>query len=75
MPPVMQQKRTATPGAAPTTAQLAPGELAVNTYDGVVFMERDTGTPEIVVVGRPITISASAPSGGRDGDIWIQYTP
>lgn len=23
---------------------------------------------------RPITISTSAPSGGNDGDIWIQYS-
>lgn len=71
----MQQRRSATPGAAPTTAQLSPGELAVNTADGTVFMERDAGTPEIVVVGRPITISAFGPAGGQNGDIWIQYTP
>jgi len=74
-PPVMQQKRSATPGAAPTVADLLPGQLAVNTNDGTLFMERNSGTPQIVTIGRPITISASAPSGGQDGDIWIQYTP
>jgi len=69
-------KRTSTPGAVATTSDLVAGELGMNTVDGTLFIERNPGgTPEIVVVGRPITISASAPSGGQNGDIWIQYTP
>lgn len=37
----LKLKRSATPSAVPTTAQLEPGELAVNTADGYLFMELD----------------------------------
>jgi len=37
-------KRSSTPGATPTAAQLALGELALNTADGKVFMEKGDGT-------------------------------
>lgn len=41
-------KRSAVAGKVPTTSDLALGELGMNTYDGAVFMRRDTGTPEII---------------------------
>ena len=44
-------KRSATPSAAPTTANLALGELAINTYDGKLFIKKDDGTASIVEVG------------------------
>lgn len=34
-------KRSSTPAAVPTTGQLEPGELAMNTADGYLFMEVD----------------------------------
>jgi hypothetical protein len=37
-------KRSSTPGATPTAAQLSLGELALNTADGKVFMEKGDGT-------------------------------
>jgi hypothetical protein len=37
-------KRSSTPGATPTAAQLALGELALNTADGKVFMEKGDGS-------------------------------
>jgi len=50
-------RRSATPGKTPTTAQLALGEVAINTHDGVMFFKQDqtsTGGPvSIVEVGRP----------------------
>ena len=44
-------KRSSTPGAVPTTGQLALGELAMNTYDGKVYMVQNNGTATVVQVG------------------------
>lgn len=41
-------KRSAVPGKVPTTSDLVLGELGLNTYDGALYVERDTGTPEVV---------------------------
>ena len=51
-------RRSATTGAVPTTTQLALGEVAINTYDGKVFIKKDDGTESIVEVG-------ASSSGGR----------
>lgn len=44
-------KRSAVPSKVPTTSDLELGEIAVNTYDGVMFIKKDNGTPSIVQVG------------------------
>jgi hypothetical protein len=44
----VKMKRSAVAGKVPTTAQLELGELAVNTYDGRLFLKRDDGTEAIV---------------------------
>ena len=44
-------KRSATPSAVPTTGQLDLGEIAVNTYDGKLYIKKDNGTASIVEVG------------------------
>jgi len=36
-------RRSATPNKVPTTNQLALGELAINTYDGKLYLEKDPG--------------------------------
>ncbi len=38
-------------GAVPTTTQLALGELAINTYDGKLFLKKNNGTESIVQIG------------------------
>lgn len=49
--PVVRLRRSATEGAVPTTAQLALGEVAINTYDGKIFLKKDqSGTESIVEV-------------------------
>lgn len=40
-------KRSSTPNAAPSTANLALGELAINTYDGRLYTKVDTGTANV----------------------------
>ena len=47
MAQVVKLKRTAVEGKVSTTATLELGELAINTYDGRIFFERDNGTPSI----------------------------
>ena len=47
MAQVVKLKRTAVEGKVPTTATLELGELAINTYDGRIFFEKDNGTPSI----------------------------
>ena len=44
-------KRSATPGKVPTTGQLALGEIAINTHDGLIYIKKDDGTPSVVQIG------------------------
>jgi hypothetical protein len=47
----IQVKRSAVPAKVPTTSDLALGEIAVNTYDGKMYIKKDDGTPAIVQIG------------------------
>ena len=47
MAQVVKLKRTAVSGKVPSTSNLELGELAINTYDGRIFFEKDSGTPVI----------------------------
>ena len=47
MAQVIKLKRTAVQGKIPTTSNLELGELALNTYDGRIFFEKNDGTPSI----------------------------
>jgi hypothetical protein len=44
-------KRSATPSKVPTTGQLALGEIAINTYDGLIYIKKDNGTASVVQIG------------------------
>ena len=41
--PKIRIRRSATPNKVPSTTQLQLGELAINTYDGKVYLEQDQG--------------------------------
>lgn len=61
-------RRSATPSAIPTVGQLALGEIAVNTYDGKMFIKKDvSGTQTIVEIsgggGGTITQAIAGDSG------------
>lgn len=47
----IQVKRSAVPDKVPTTSDLDLGEIAINTYDGKMYIKKDSGTPEIVQIG------------------------
>jgi len=52
MAQTIKLKRSATTGNAPTTSQLALGELGINTTDGKLFLKKSvSGTESIVEVG------------------------
>ena len=52
MAQTVQLKRSATENAAPTTSDLELGELAINTYDGKVYIKKSvSGTESIIQVG------------------------
>tara|TARA_B100000003_G_scaffold198920_1_gene204313 strand:- start:30 stop:497 length:468 start_codon:yes stop_codon:yes gene_type:complete len=75
MASTIKLRRSATSGAIPTTSQLALGELAMNTYDGKLFLKTDqSGTEAIVEVGGggggSITISSALPSNPDIGDVY-----
>jgi hypothetical protein len=56
-------KRSSTAGKVPTTAQLALGELAINTHDGKIFIKKDNGVPAVVEIGGVTSVS------GLTGDV------
>lgn len=67
---LLKFKRSATPSKVPTTSDLALGELALNTYDGKVYMKKDDGTQAIVEVGGTSgggTVTSVDVSGGTTG--------
>ena len=51
MATVIQLKRSSTQNDVPTTSDLSLGELAVNTYHGRVYTEKNDGSAAIVEVG------------------------
>ena len=59
----IQLRRSAVTGNVPTTSQIDLGEIAINTYDGKVFIKKDDGTASIIEVGDlsslPITVSTT----------------
>ena len=53
-------KRSAVAAKVPLTTDLALGELAINTYDGKLYLKKDNGTASIVTVNA---------GGGGSGDV------
>ena len=52
MSQTVKLRRSATSGSVPTTSALALGELAINTYDGKLYLKKSvSGTETIVEIG------------------------
>ena len=69
---VIKLRRSGTTGSAPDVSDLQLGELAVNTYDGKLFLKKDNGTPSVIEVGlgcdlawTPSTRTISSSSGNN----------
>ena len=55
-------KRSSVPGKIPTTSSLELGELALNTYDGKVYMKKQVGNVQSI-------IEVGSGSGGAGGTV------
>lgn len=77
-------RRSAVSGSIPTTGQLALGEVAINTFDGKLFIKKDDGTASIVEIGAgggslsslsDTDLTTNTPASGDylayDGTSWI----
>jgi hypothetical protein len=54
-------KRSATPGQAPTTGQLSLGEIAINTYDGKLYIKKTvSGVSSIVEIGGVTSVNGES---------------
>lgn len=62
MAQTVQLKRSAVSGKIPLTTDIALGEIAVNTYDGKLFIKKDDGVESIVEVTGSTDLSISANS-------------
>ena len=62
-PNVVKFKRSSVAGKVPLTTDLNLGELALNTYDGVVYLKKSVSSVESVVALEPF------PTGGTTGQI------
>ena len=47
MAQVVRLKRTSVEGRKPTTSNLELGELAINTFDGKIYFEKNNGSAAI----------------------------
>ena len=66
--PNIKIKRSAVPGKRPTVDQLPLGELGLNTYDGQLFAQVDTGG-----VGIATTVASLTPWKENYGGNSIEY--
>ena len=66
--PKIQLRRSSVSGRVPTTLQLQLGELAINTYDGRLYIKQDTGG--VGVDTSVILVNPWMPDGGTG----IEYT-
>jgi len=71
MAQVVKLKRTSVSGKVPSTSNLELGELAINTYDGRIFFEKDSGTPSIQQV--VTTNSQTTGSINVNGNVTASY--
>ena len=49
MAQTIKLRRSSSSGAVPTTSQLELGEVAINTYDGKMYIKKNVGGTETVV--------------------------
>ena len=63
-------KRSAVQNRVPTTAQLDLGELALNTYDGKLYTEINTGSAAVVEIGSKLSsLVVDGANGAGGGDV------
>ena len=72
---VVKIKYSSTPGAVPGAGTLALGQIAINVVDKKLFWFDGSTIQSFTLSGSSsITTGSTPPSGGSDGDIYLQYT-
>jgi hypothetical protein len=66
MAQTIKLKRSATQGAVPSTSSLSLGEVAINTYDGKMYIKKNDGSESVVEIG-------GGSSGAAATGIWKEY--
>ena len=68
-------KRSAVQNRVPTTAQLDLGELALNTYDGKLYTEINTGSAAVIEIGSKLSsLVVDGANGAGGGDVVFHGT-
>ena len=68
-------KRSAVQNRVPTTSQLDLGELALNTYDGKLYTEINTGSAAVVEIGSKLSsLVVDGANGAGGGDVVFHGT-
>jgi hypothetical protein len=62
MAQTIKLKRSSTGGAVPSTSSLSLGEVAINTYDGKMYIKKNDGSDAIVEIG-----------AGNGSAVWTSY--
>lgn len=68
MPNTIQHKRSSEIGKVPTTAQLSLGEVAINTNDGKIYIKKNVGGIESIVL-----VNAVSSVNSQTGDVTLNY--
>lgn len=63
----LRMKRSGVAAKVPTTADLALGEIGINTFDGKLYIKKDNGTASIVEIGA----GGADVTDGDKGDITV----
>ena len=56
MAQTIKLKRSSTGGAVPSTSSLSLGEVAINTYDGKMYIKKNDGSDAIVEIGEVVLL-------------------
>ena len=62
---VVKLKNNATPSKVPLTTDLVLGEVAINTYDGKMYIKKDDGVESVIQIG------GGALASGVEGNIGV----
>ena len=75
MAQTIKLKRSAVSGNTPSTSDLELGEIAINTYDGKVFIKKNDGSASVVEVGAADNTKLPLTGGTITGTVVFNSAP
>lgn len=76
MSTIIKHRQSSVPGSIPTTSDLELGELAINTYDGNIFLKRQQGEDEVIIkflANNPVRNVLYVQKNGNDSNIGTSW--